>query len=208
MRRPNFIARQSASPSGVIGHLIASIMVHETQDVNERAVAALEVQPDDSILDIGCGSGLSLSLLAALAPQGRIGGIDPSPVMVTRAVRRNRAHVSPGRFDILTAQVEALPFPAGSFNKVMSVHTLYFWAELAPGFTEIARVMKRGGRLVQAFRTDADMAAVNSFPRAIYRFRSIAEVAQALRNAGFAVDEAAASIDVSTGPVLLVATKA
>ncbi len=205
MRRPNFIARQSASPSGLIGHLIASIMVHETQDVNERTVAALEVQPDDSILDIGCGSGLSLSLLAALAPRGRIGGIDPSPVMVTRAVRRNHVHVSPGRFDILTAGVEALPFPADSFSKVMSVHTLYFWPDLAPAITEIARVMKRGGKLVLAFRTDADSAAVNSFPREIYRFRPITEVADALRAAGFTIDEAASD---SAEPRLLVATKA
>lgn len=205
MRRPNFIARQSASPSGLIGHLIASIMVHETQDVNERTIAALEVQPDDSILDIGCGSGLSLSLLAARAPQCRIGGIDPSRVMVARAVRRNRAHVSPGRFDILTAEVEALPFPADSFSKVMSVHTLYFWPDLAPAFTEIARVTKRGGRLVLAFRTDTDTAAVNNFPREVYRFRSIAEVAQALHDAGFAVDETASD---SEEPVLLAATKA
>lgn len=204
MRRPTFIARQSASPSGVIGHLIASIMVHETQDVNERTVAALEVQPDDSILDIGCGSGLSLSRLAALAPLGRIAGIDPSPVMVARAVRRNHAHVSPGRFDILTAGVEALPFPAGSFSKVMSVHTLYFWPELVPAFGEIARVMKRGGRLVLALRTDADTAALNSFPREVYRFRSVTDVAQMLRNSGFAVDEVARD---SAGPVLLIATK-
>ena len=41
MKRPIFIARQSARPSGLLGRLIAGIMARETADLNEHAIRLL-----------------------------------------------------------------------------------------------------------------------------------------------------------------------
>ena len=61
-----------------------------TWPIRERAVAALQLQPGQVVLDVGCGTGLSLALLrAAVGETGRIYGFDQSPEML--ALARTRA---------------------------------------------------------------------------------------------------------------------
>ncbi|MEQ1498879.1 MAG: class I SAM-dependent methyltransferase [Novosphingobium sp.] len=187
MRRPLFIARQSGLPRGPLGRLIAAIMVRETASTNRQAIAALEIRPGDSALDIGCGSGLSVELLLRLVPKGRVTGADPSPVMAARAKARNYRAIASGLAEIATAPVEHLPFPDASFDAVMSVHTLYFWADLDIALREIVRVLRPGGRLVLACRTPANPAAAASFPAEIYTLRGLSEIEEALRDAGLQI---------------------
>jgi ubiquinone/menaquinone biosynthesis C-methylase UbiE len=182
-RRPLFIARQAAFPTGLLGKLIAAIMDRETVAINRQAIATLQVQTGDDVLDIGCGSGASLAMLQPLVGAGSVSGIDPSPVMVERA-RRKFSQLDPARRPLVaTARVEQLPFVDATFSAVMSVHTAYFWADLDAALAEIARVMRPGGRLMLVLRT-ADNRAVPSFPREVYRFHSQTVIRSALGAAG------------------------
>jgi ubiquinone/menaquinone biosynthesis C-methylase UbiE len=189
MRRPQFIASQAGRPSGLVGQVIAAIMVRETEAINRAAIAALAVQPDDHVLDVGCGSGRSLELLVPLVPNGSISGVDPSPLMVSRACRRNRRAISRNNAMIAVAAVEALPFEAETFDAIMSVHTLYFWPDLGSAALELSRVLRPGGRLVLAFRTSANPAST-SFPSEIYRFRRLDEVERELTGTGLYISTA------------------
>ncbi len=185
MRRPLQIARQSSHPRGLLGRLIAAIMVRETASINRTAIAALEIKPTDQVLDIGCGSGLSIELLVKGLAKGRAVGVDPSAVMVARAQARNRRAIAEGRADIIKAPVDDLPFASCSFDAVMSVHTIYFWQDLAQCLHEIDRVLRPGGRLLLAFRTPANVVAASNFPDEIYRLRNLAEVEGEVVAAGF-----------------------
>jgi demethylmenaquinone methyltransferase/2-methoxy-6-polyprenyl-1,4-benzoquinol methylase len=63
-----------------------------TWPIRERAVAALNLQPGQAVLDVGCGTGLSLALLReAVGEQGRIYGFDQSPEMLAQARQRTDA---------------------------------------------------------------------------------------------------------------------
>jgi ubiquinone/menaquinone biosynthesis C-methylase UbiE len=59
------------------------------EPVRRRAVARLGLGRGDTVLDIACGTGLSLALLrGAVGPGGRVVGIEQSPEMIERARRR------------------------------------------------------------------------------------------------------------------------
>ena len=68
--------------------------------------------------------------------------------MVKRAQKNFSKAVEAGRADFHEGSVEALPFASGSFAKVCTVNTVYFWKSLEVGFNEIHRVLSPGGRLV------------------------------------------------------------
>ena len=188
MRRPEFVARQSALPSGLLGRLIGHVMARETAAVNEAAVELLDLRSTDDVLEVGFGHGATIARVAAAVSGGRVSGVDPSPEMCAMASRRNRRAIEAGRVALRQASVEDLPFPVASFDKVLLVHTVYFWPDLAPVFVEIARVLRPAGRVVVAHRTDA--AAARDFPAPIYRFREPAAVRNALEAAGLGCDEA------------------
>jgi ubiquinone/menaquinone biosynthesis C-methylase UbiE len=183
VRRPEFVARQSACPSGLLGRLIGHVMARETVTANETALGLLDLQPADHVLEVGFGHGATIARVAAAVSRGFVAGVDPSPEMCRMAARRNRQPVASGSVELRQASVEALPFPDDSFDKVLSVHTLYFWPDLFRPFAEIQRALKPGGRLVVAYRSDP--AAAQSFPAPVYRFRGEAEVEDALRTSAF-----------------------
>jgi ubiquinone/menaquinone biosynthesis C-methylase UbiE len=60
--------------------------------VRRRAIAALALQPNETVLDAGCGTGWCLPMLAsAVGPGGRVIGFDPSPDMLAQARLRSQA---------------------------------------------------------------------------------------------------------------------
>jgi ubiquinone/menaquinone biosynthesis C-methylase UbiE len=208
MRRPRFIAEQARDARGLLGRLIAFIMARETWGVNQSAIAALDVRETEHVLDVGCGHGRGLTAIAALAPKGRVAGVDPSELMVEIAAKRNRGLIRSHRVDIAVASAEDLPFASGAFDKAMCVHVVYFWRDLLPALKEIARVLKPNGRLVLLFRTNADDAAISTFPPEVYRFPSLEEMVSALTMVGFAVDVPTnLHSKQHAGPILLSAVK-
>ena len=61
------------------------------EPIRRRAIALLDPQRGETVLDVGCGTGLSLSALRrAVGPQGRVIGIEQSPEMLDRARQRVR----------------------------------------------------------------------------------------------------------------------
>jgi ubiquinone/menaquinone biosynthesis C-methylase UbiE len=99
------------------------------------------------ILDVGCGTGYLLGRLAARAPQAEaLAGIDAASAMVE--VARGAANDDRLRFVVGTA--ERLPWPAASFDLVVSTTSFDHWADQRAGLAQCARVLEPGGCLVLA----------------------------------------------------------
>lgn len=63
------------------------------EPIRRRAVDALGLRPGDTVLDLGCGTGLSLPLLqAAVGSRGHVVGVELSPQMLGRARERVERH--------------------------------------------------------------------------------------------------------------------
>jgi arsenite methyltransferase len=102
----------------------------------------MQLRPDEAVLDVGCGSGWLVRLIARLVPQGRVAGIDVSDEMIRQA-RELAAGDERVRFEVGTA--DHLPFPDATFTRVVSIESAYYWPDPAAGLREIARVTAPGG---------------------------------------------------------------
>ncbi len=179
------VAEQARAPSGLLGRFCFWVMGYETQVHNAIALELLDVQSNDRVLEIGFGHGRTLARLAALAPSGFVAGIDPSALMVRLARQRYRATIERGAMAVSEATGARIPHEDAAFDRVYGVHTIYFWPEPRRDFCEIRRVLRKGGKLVLAFRDKQDAARTTKYPPGIYRFYDEDELASLARDCGF-----------------------
>ena len=114
----------------------------------ERAADRAELRPGDSALDICCGTGdLALELAARVSPDGHVVGCDFSEPMLDLAREKAAAKgVAAARFE--WADALQLPYDAGRFDAVTVGFGIRNLADLDRGLSEMARVLRPGGKLV------------------------------------------------------------
>jgi SAM-dependent methyltransferase len=183
MQRPRFIARQASRPSGILGWLLGRIMARETARENIRTLQLLDIQPTDHVLELGFGHGRTVARAAALAYQGQVAGVEVSARMVEMAKTHNAVGVREGRVKLQQTSGLQLPYADQSFDKVYSVHTIYFWANAEAQLDEVRRALRPNGCFVLTFRYGERF--VTDLPPPIYRHRSPDEVVSLLRRARF-----------------------
>jgi len=177
-----WIAHQFARPSGRLGQwVIAPWLNRIGRGLNRLARDLLAPKPGEALLEIGFGGGVLLERLADMRP-GRLVGVDPSAEIVARGRKRLK-----GRAEIAEAEATSLPFEDDSFDGLVSVSVLHFWPDLGPPLSEMARVLRRAGRLVLVFECEDSL---RRWPGHCHGFQlwSAADVIEAAASAGFALD--------------------
>ena len=113
------------------------------QIVGEELCEALDVRSGQKVLDVAAGNGNAS--LAAARRWCDVVATDYVPALLERARERARAD----RLDIQfrEADAEALPFPDGSFEVVVSVFGVMFTPDQDRAAAELTRVCKRGGKI-------------------------------------------------------------
>jgi demethylmenaquinone methyltransferase/2-methoxy-6-polyprenyl-1,4-benzoquinol methylase len=113
----------------------------------ERAVDRAEVGPGSDALDVCCGTGdLALELRRRIGPDGRVVGCDFSEPMLELARRKSGEESLPVEFG--WADALELPYGDASFDAVTIGFGARNLADLGRGLSEMARVLRPGGRLV------------------------------------------------------------
>ncbi len=111
-------------------------------------VAMADLQPGETVVDLGSGGGLDLILAARrVGPAGRAIGVDLTRAMVERA-RRNLERAGLAQAEVRRGTIEDLPVASGSVDRVISNCVVNLSPEKPRVFAEVARVLRPGGRMV------------------------------------------------------------
>lgn len=148
-----YVDRHHRYPTGVFGRVIGERMRRQHMPETEWSVGLLQLQPTDRVLEIGFGVGRALTLSLQRAIQGHVTGIDLSATMIRAASRRNRAALAHGQLALLRGDVAQLPFGDQQFDKILSIHTFYFWPDTRAICQQLIAMLAPGGRLVSTFAT-------------------------------------------------------
>jgi SAM-dependent methyltransferase len=176
---------QARQPSGAIGRLLFRIMSWETRKENAEAIDRLDLAPHHAVLEVGFGHGRTFCALLKRTPRGHVTGIDWSGEMVAVARRRFAAPIAQGRLEVLEGDAGHLPLADGTVDRILSTHTVYFWADPEAVLRELRRVARPGGRMVLTFAEPDAAFAATRFPAPTYTFRGEPELTRAARAAGW-----------------------
>ena len=106
-----------------------------------------EIEPGETILDLGCGGGID-SILAArrTGPSGRVVALDFLPEMLERTAKA-AAEAGLENVEVLEAEMEAIPLPDASVDHVISNGVVNLAPRKRRVLAECARVLVPGGKL-------------------------------------------------------------
>lgn len=111
---------------------------------SEHLAEALEIVPDERVLDVACGSG-NAAIAAARRSWGKVVGADYVPTLLERG--RERAAAERLEIEFVEADAQNLPFEDASFDVVTSVFGAMFAPDQQKTADELLRVVKPGGRI-------------------------------------------------------------
>jgi cyclopropane fatty-acyl-phospholipid synthase-like methyltransferase len=116
------------------------------------AVDTMNLQPNDNILEIGCGVGLAIPEVLQYLPAGHLIAIDQSASMIMHAQKRCEAMMKNGRVDIREITLRKANFDAATFDRVMAFNVNLFWTGHAVAELKLIQSwLKPGGKVFLLF---------------------------------------------------------
>jgi ubiquinone/menaquinone biosynthesis C-methylase UbiE len=114
-------------------------------------VAQLDIQPDDRVLEIGCGHGVAATFVCERLEGGRLSAVERSQKMIDAASRRNAAYVEAGKAEFLVATLEDLDLADRRFEVAFAVRVGLFDREPERARGLVEPWLAPGGRLFALF---------------------------------------------------------
>ena len=170
-----------------------------TQKATERiawAVEMLDVQPDEQLLEIGCGHGVAVSLVCEQLTRGTITAIDRSQKMIAAATKRNQGCVEAGRAFFACATLEDADLGKARFDKIFAIRVNFFIQQPAVQLPKLKKLLKPAGTLY----------LINDTPNTSQSAPFVERATASLHAHGFTVGRVVAHPLASAQEVCIVAT--
>ncbi len=156
---PEFIASQLRKPAGKFAGEIAEQMNGFNEPLFMLTLDTMKPAPQESLLEIGFGSGIFFERVLSRAEGLQVKGLDFSPEMVRLAEANNPDFIKSGQLRLEEGASNAMPFDNQSFHKVFCNNVVYFWENPGEHLAEIHRVLKPGGKFYAGIRAKSSMEA-------------------------------------------------
>jgi len=154
-------------------------------------VAVAELHEGERVLDLGSGGGIDVLLSAKrVGPTGYVYGLDMTDEMLQLA-RNNAADAGASNVEFVKGTIGSIPLPDASVDVVISNCVVNLAADKSAVFSEVARVVRPGGRIgitdvvAEDHLTPEQRAARGSYVGCIAGALSISEFREGLEAVGF-----------------------
>lgn len=113
----------------------------------EHLPAILDLNGNEQVLDVACGTGCATFALAKKLPEGHVTGIDFSRGMLSRAMRKKEEG---GIRNVTFAEMDmqAMDFPDGHFDVAVSAFSIFFVEDMQSQLMHIAQKINSGGKVI------------------------------------------------------------
>lgn len=110
----------------------------------DALVDRLEIEPHHRVLDLGCGNGLITAYIAHRTG-GHVTGVDLSPDGIAYAKQHVKTETGTATFEV--ANINELAYARSSFDRIVSIDTLHFAADLQQTLVRLAGIITPEGRM-------------------------------------------------------------
>ncbi|AQL42871.1 SAM-dependent methyltransferase [Halorientalis sp. IM1011] len=151
------------------------------EEMRTAAIDLLDIERDDRVLDIGCGTGFGTEGL--LEEVDTVYGLDQSPHQLEKAYEKFGKRDGPVNFHL--GDAERLPFKDDAFDVVWSSGSIEYWPNPVEALEECRRVAKPGGQVLIVGPNYPNSSVFQKLADAIMLFYDEREADRMFREAGF-----------------------
>ncbi|MFB6111546.1 MAG: methyltransferase domain-containing protein [Halobacteriaceae archaeon] len=151
-----------------------------TTEMRDAAIDMVGIEPDDKVLDVGCGTGFATEGL--LKHTGDVVGLDQSVHQLEQAWEKLGKH-DPVAFSL--GDAERLPFADASFDVVWSSGSIEYWPNPVAALEELRRVAKPGAPVLVVGPNYPQNRLAQRVADAIMLFYDEEEAERMFQEAGF-----------------------
>ena len=180
---------QTRKPEGTLGSMMIDGMTKGHSKLAAWGMSHLSeenISPNE-MLEIGCGGGKNASELLKKYPQAKMTAIDYSDVSVAKSSEYNKKSIEEGRCVVQNGDVSSLDLEKEKFDLATAFETIYFWPGLEKCFSQVANVLKTGGKFMIVNESDGNDKASLNFEKIIdgMKCHTPEEIEECLKKAGF-----------------------
>ena len=150
-----------------------------TEEMRSEALGRLELDDDDVVLDVGCGTGFGT--IGLLEHVDTVYGIDQSSAQLDKAVGKPKTD----RATFMLGDAERLPFATDTFDVVWSSGSIEYWPRPVSTLRELKRVCRPGGAVLVVGPNEPQTRPMRALADRIMLFYGTEEADEMFERAGF-----------------------
>ena len=190
------IARQLSNPDGETGVKTGERMNLSNGNMIRKGFESLAIKNDEYVLEIGPGNGSHIAGILDIRENFKYFGVDISETMIREAKKINQKLIEKGDISFSISDGNTLLFSDNSFDKIVTVNTVYFWQNPVAYAKEVLRVLKQNGIFSLVF---SDKCFMQQLPFAKFGFELYDKDmgADLLKNAGFKIVDTIEEMEIT-----------
>jgi len=141
-------------PRGFAGRLTLMVMNIGHRSIYSNVAKVLRLQPEDDVLEVGCGNGHFLKKYASRVRS--VAGLDLSELSIKMAKKKHRDRMKAGTAEFVHGEASQLPWEDNKFSVVTTMGSFIAFPKPLESLNEMHRVLRPGGRVVVSIEWNAE----------------------------------------------------